>query len=581
MLVKQDTIGRARSLLAGVFLSLLALTTSKASEEWLVTELPRNVQGVILSYLPFADLQMARLVCKCWAELGFQRLNAEHTWCVKSIAEIEVLETKPIQHLCLEYIPQDELTNWRVESESPFAQHLRELRLSLCDLTPIPSLNLGALTQLTTLTAGVCPASIESVILPAIQANTKLTSIKLFNVGLVNPQKSVLADLFQGLGDVANLTQLSFERFEGVAPYVCNLIAQSPSISKLKHLKLRLCLMAPDEVDAIVQSFGGLPHLSSLNLAHMMNLNPHMFSVICAGLPKLSQLERLNLSFNPIDEKGAGLLAGAVRRLPHLKHLQLRLCRLTSDTLCMLVEGLQHVTQLTALDLRHNQFTGVCPPAVKNCFEKLTALKKLRIDASFRPVEPQLQQLLGCLVSLEHLTVQSLDLGEKCIQALEPALVKMPNLKRLSLEGVHSTESLEATGGALFAAMLIKLKNLQTLEVMAAYSQPLVFSSSWIKAVTLGFAEMPAITSLGCMNFLFPEEEAVRHLNEALPKIKRLFRLSLFSSKGISGTTLAALCKTFESLPYLNFLDLRCILQKDQEETIRSQLASKVRHLLL
>ncbi|ALC44357.1 CG12520, partial [Drosophila busckii] len=207
-------------------------------------------------------------------------------------------------------------------------------------------------------------------------------------------------------------------------------------------------------------------------VAHSSNCCLNCFTVLCATLQRMWQLQRLvvqQLHFmtTPVPQPFEKILA-AVRHLPHLQQLKLKA---TNEWTCNNVQHLQHLEQLQ-LHIQHNIEADIL---IKCC----KASSRLRIlDLGYGCVQRQLVNIVPHCAQLEILrfgmTAEATDYAK---------LAKLPKLRQLSHCGIRRSgcfvpllqalvapqqlQLLEIDGGSLNmeeTLQLVRLRSLQQLK---------------------------------------------------------------------------------------------------------------------
>ncbi|GAB3871206.1 hypothetical protein GCM10029964_007100 [Kibdelosporangium lantanae] len=129
-------------------------------------------------------------------------------------------------------------------------------------------------------------------------------------------------------------------------------LCSSPRVAQLENLGLYNCNLTEAGAEAIGN--GTFTGLTALHLGTGRHTHNHVGAGGVKALGPLTRLERLDLDFNGVGDRGIRSLRRAFR---HLRRLHLQADNITDKGLTMLCDA-PVIRQLEFLDLRHNRITA-------------------------------------------------------------------------------------------------------------------------------------------------------------------------------------------------------------------------------
>ncbi|XP_028626167.1 protein NLRC5 isoform X2 [Grammomys surdaster] len=158
---------------------------------------------------------------------------------------------------------------------------------------------------------------------------------------------------------------------------------------------------------------------------------------LASGLGHCHHLEELDFSNNSLCEEDTELLIGALQGTCRLKRLHLSHLPLEASSLALLIRGLNRMTLLQDLCLRHNQIGDVGTQDLAAILPRLPELRKL--DLSGNRIDPaggvQLVKSLTHFECLEEIILGNNTLGDPTALGLAQRLP--PQLRVLCLPSTH------------------------------------------------------------------------------------------------------------------------------------------------
>lgn len=271
----------------------------------------------------------------------------------------------------------------------------------------------------------------------------------------------------------------------------------------------------------LLQVFGNAPHLKHVYLADnalgiracellepILTLplesldfcNCGMSLEVCEVLLQslqATQLEWLDLSRNQMGAPGASVVGAILQKCAGLRHLSYRGSRPLSDGTTALLQGLVESTQLEYLDLED------CHVADAELLQRVLEGNPLR-HLNLNDCElPNVDCLLGLSPTLEHLELNTNELGAEGASTLAELLVKLPRLHTLVLEG----NELQAEGA-------------QTIvQACPASLRKLVLDSNEIEGVSIDWWTEHKLPDLQVLSLLDNEIDDADELTKLYPVV--------------------------------------------------------------
>ena len=177
-----------------------------------------------------------------------------------------------------------------------------------------------------------------------------VTKLQVLNIALNLLGQGIMA-LAEHLKCLSKLIVLDLED-TGMGEKEATAVAQClPSLSQLKRIHLSVNPLGHGIIE-LAEHLNCLPGLTELELSET-NMGEEEATALALCLPSLSQLKRLNLSFNPLGHEIVQL-AERLKCVPHLTKLLLYGTHMNKKQVSALARALKHVPKLRKLDLCDN-----------------------------------------------------------------------------------------------------------------------------------------------------------------------------------------------------------------------------------
>ena len=208
----------------------------------------------------------------------------------------------------------------------------------------------------------------ECVVLASSLNN--VTKLQVLNIAS-NPLGQGTMALAEHLKCLSKLSELNLEDTE-MGEKEATAVAQClPSLSQLKRITLSVNPLGHGVIE-LAKHLNCLPGLTELELADT-NMGEEEAAAIVRCLPSLSQLNKLNLSVNPLGH-GIVQLAERLKCVPHLTDLLLHDTRMDKEQISALSRALKHVPKLRRLDVYVNPLGR----GIRVLIQQLSSVPELR-----------------------------------------------------------------------------------------------------------------------------------------------------------------------------------------------------------
>jgi Ran GTPase-activating protein (RanGAP) involved in mRNA processing and transport len=223
----------------------------------------------------------------------------------------------------------------------------RQLGTVLCNIPSLQSLDLKG--------NGLGSAGLAELA-PGLSRNT---SIKVLNISENNLMDIESAELFRKVlrsnktMTALDLSQIPFRYMAGAVDCIVDGLGSNSTLLKID---LSNCALGDEGVSSLAQAFGARnTTLQKLKLG-LNVISSSGIGVLLEAMEHSSHITDLELDCNPIEDKGATLLARALENnaLRNLTRLSLLGCGIGDDGFIALVSALEQNTSLLYLDLRSN-----------------------------------------------------------------------------------------------------------------------------------------------------------------------------------------------------------------------------------
>uniref|UniRef100_A0A8C7H4A5 NLR family CARD domain containing 5 n=1 Tax=Oncorhynchus kisutch TaxID=8019 RepID=A0A8C7H4A5_ONCKI len=176
-------------------------------------------------------------------------------------------------------------------------------------------------------------------------------------------------------------------------------------------------------------------------------------------------LQELDLSYNSIGRVGAEFLCSVLPSLASLRKLSLETKETSEDVVLLLAEGLLQAKSIESLNLSGHMITDREAVALTRALQNLPHLRTINLSLCYGWTPAGALELvrgLGRCLSLEGISLDSVQLDEESTVCLAQGLHAMTSLKRLNLNNKVTM----VTGSPWVGATLVLLASLEGLRGM-------------------------------------------------------------------------------------------------------------------
>ncbi|KAG2463389.1 LRC31 protein, partial [Polypterus senegalus] len=279
--------------------------------------------------------------------------------------------------------------------------------------------------------------------------------LTLGSCGLTATDLLELASLLAFLPELQEL-DLSWNDFIGGALKALTVHLQH--VSHLKNLKLSNCRLTAEDVTALGEALGFIPHLEELELSWNSYLGgnlscfTHYFQPGC----KITALHLVDLGLTAADAKALG---ESLKVLPNLELLDLSVNKHFADGLCDFAPQLNHTTRLKVLKMHLCGLRQDSIHILGEVFNFLTCLETLDLSCN-KELAGSFKDGASHLASLKKL--QSLDLHLCCLnqEDMEALTQVIPLLSELEILDLSANKNIGGCAEQMFSRLrfLPKLK---------------------------------------------------------------------------------------------------------------------------
>uniref|UniRef100_V9KXF2 Leucine-rich repeat-containing protein 31-like protein n=1 Tax=Callorhinchus milii TaxID=7868 RepID=V9KXF2_CALMI len=303
------------------------------------------------------------------------------------------------------------------------------------------------------------------------------------------------------LSVIPKLEVLDLSMNKDVGSGLKTLPQQLKHLSRLQKLKLHMCGLKSDILQALVITLGHLSDLTELDFScnknvggafnevgtellnltklcvldvHQCSLTKEDISILTQVIPLLANLQVLNLALNKHIGTAEQLFA-RLRFLPKLKDFIASNCSLTKDSITELADTIPNLTTLEMLDLSWNKCLGGNIKLLAEVFQYVTHLQVLRLSSC-------------------NLTIQDL-----------AALVSVScagHLPELQMLDLMYNGTIDDQSWGTFFQELTGLNSLLELDISLQPSTRRD-SSPWFPALLDSLSRFPSLTHLGMQRWTF------------------------------------------------------------------------------
>uniref|UniRef100_A0A8C4S301 Leucine rich repeat containing 31 n=1 Tax=Erpetoichthys calabaricus TaxID=27687 RepID=A0A8C4S301_ERPCA len=279
--------------------------------------------------------------------------------------------------------------------------------------------------------------------------------LTLGSCGLTATDLLELASLLAFLPELQEL-DLSWNDFIGGALKALTVHLQH--VSRLKNLKLSNCRLTAEDVTALGEALGFIPHLEELELSWNSYLGGNLscFTHYLQPGCKITVLHLVDLGLTAVDAKALG---ESLKVLPNLELLDLSVNKHFADGLCDFAPQLSHTTRLKVLKMHLCGLRQDSIHILGEVFNFLTCLETLDLSCN-KEVAGSFKDGATHLASLKKL--QSLDLHLCCLNQEDMAALTqvIPLLSELEMLDLSANKNIGGCAKQMFSRMrfLPKLK---------------------------------------------------------------------------------------------------------------------------
>ena len=217
------------------------------------------------------------------------------------------------------------------------------------------------------------PDTKKPMIVKAMKKHTSLTHLNLSGISVTADVEDDLSSL---VADSANLRHLALADCELKDPLLKKLPEVLEAHEELFHLNLSYNTISPTAAVSIAKVVTKNTQLQGIKMADCELTETSLVSIFKA-LNKLKRIENLDLSGNVLSENAVKMMSTLVTNNPNLKQIKLAGCKLNSDGIIKLVEGMNscRLTGLTDLNLSGSIIVG---QALDRLFSVIASCRKLQ-----------------------------------------------------------------------------------------------------------------------------------------------------------------------------------------------------------
>jgi Ran GTPase-activating protein (RanGAP) involved in mRNA processing and transport len=238
-----------------------------------------------------------------------------------------------------------------------------------------------------------------SEIASGLYRNTSIKSLDLSYNGLDDVESAnVLRELIRRNKTITSLciADNAFGRSDAAARSIVEGVSSN---TVLQQLDLGRCGLVDQDISVLANALG-TRNASILEVDLRCNgiTSVGVRALVDDNMEALKTLTKLCLTFNPVKNEGATILADALGRnaLPSLKRLHLDNCSIEDDGFVALVSALEQNTSLQILDLQGNHFGERGYTAFAESLPNITGLHQINLRANISAsFESNLPLLLG------------------------------------------------------------------------------------------------------------------------------------------------------------------------------------------
>eukprot|EP00062_Callorhinchus_milii_P025292 gi/632986123/ref/XP_007910060.1/ PREDICTED: leucine-rich repeat-containing protein 31 isoform X2 [Callorhinchus milii] len=331
-----------------------------------------------------------------------------------------------------------------------------------------------------------------------LKPGCNLKILKFMDCNLIAEDGSSLGN---ALSVIPKLEVLDLSMNKDVGSGLKTLPQQLKHLSRLQKLKLHMCGLKSDILQALVITLGHLSDLTELDFScnknvggafnevgtellnltklcvldvHQCSLTKEDISILTQVIPLLANLQVLNLALNKHIGTAEQLFA-RLRFLPKLKDFIASNCSLTKDSITELADTIPNLTTLEMLDLSWNKCLGGNIKLLAEVFQYVTHLQVLRLSSC-------------------NLTIQDL-----------AALVSVScagHLPELQMLDLMYNGTIDDQSWGTFFQELTGLNSLLELDISLQPSTRRD-SSPWFPALLDSLSRFPSLTHLGMQRWTF------------------------------------------------------------------------------
>ncbi|KAI8514825.1 hypothetical protein Bbelb_074160 [Branchiostoma belcheri] len=311
------------------------------------------------------------------------------------------------------------------------------------------------------------------------------------------------------------------------------------------RLELRLTIQSlnrsPDETTRLVSVLKYVSGLRGLKLSFYLkrSLTPPLLQPLVTGFRHMSQLEELDLSFNPdLGDAGIDVLKDGLSSMPQLAVLRLGDVvfgtGMTAVGMASMAPFMRHLTGLRELDISSNEIGDTGLKSLTDVLHVFTALQVLGLrstgisSAGMRTLVPALCKL----TRMAELDIScNTRIGDPGLECLADILPHLTGMKVLNLSGIGVTD-----------------RGVSALIVGLPHMELQVLDARWNE---IGESGIVSLVQTICQPVDVARNTAP-HCNSTVQE------LYIGWNKGVTGAALETVAQLISALPALTLLDLTC-----------------------
>ena len=291
------------------------------------------------------------------------------------------------------------------------------------------------------------------MVMKALKGITSLRKLYLSHTKLSEEASKELADVVKNNTSLEEL-DLSFNNLQSST--VAKILKALSEVSNLRVLRLSGNEMLKEAVEAMACVIKSNFCLEELFLSNN-NLSSSAV-VILQALQEISNLKKLNFSYNSSSGKVSNALANIIKNNSHLKELHLA-CNQLKSTTVVILQVLKEISNLKLLDLDGNGLDAAVVDDLVDVIKSNSSLRSLSLsNNNFHLSAVKILKALKEVFKVEHFYLDNNSMSDVIVDNLADMIKNNPCLEILSL----SNNSLRSSVNTVLQALKInsRLKKL-------------------------------------------------------------------------------------------------------------------------